>query len=511
MTAIKERNGKMNKTIGLAMAAVALTGAALAQQAVIPMVPDKPWTQGMWLPRFDAKRALAAQGGYDIVFLGDSITHNWEAEGKGREVWAKDYAEGTYKALNCGISGDRTEHLLWRLDHGQLDGLNPKALVLMIGTNNTGHREAWQESPTDTILGIQSILQRLTAKYPEAKIILHPIFPRGATTNDPCRVRNDLVNSVIRKLTDGQRILWCDFNSRLLTEDGTLEKTMAPDLLHPIAAGYEIWVEELKPFLDYALGKTDKAPRSKAKPAPTALAKAGPKTAIPDVKMYWLANTNPKVQARLRDKRAEEYANADRYYDVIWIGDSITHFWEHKGNDEVFKEKFSAYKIFNLGFGGDHTENLLWNVKYGGFLDGVHTRLITLMIGTNNTWGDSAEDIAAGIAACLKAIREKQPQAKVLLFPLLPREVAHKRGEKNFRRDRGNVDEIMPKQTKVNELIRPLADGKDVIFVDLVPKFTDAEGLPDVTLLGDGTHPNADGCRVWADAVLPIYKQILGF
>ena len=500
----------MNRKIALTLALIALAGAASALQSITPAVPDKPWTHGMWLPRFDAKRALAAEGGYDIVFLGDSITHNWEAEGKGREVWAKNFAEGPYKALNCGFSGDRTEHLLWRLDNGQLAGLKPKAFVLMIGTNNTGHREDWQESPTDTILGIQAILGRLAKEHPEAKVILHPIFPRGAATNDPMRVRNDLVNSVIRKFADGKRVLWCDFNSKLLMADGTLEKSMAPDLLHPIAAGYEIWAEELKPFLDYALGRTETVPKCAAAPAPTALATDGPKTARPDIKMYWLANKDPKVQPRIRDKRIEETANADRYYDAIWIGDSITHFWEHKGKCEVFKEKFGQYRILNLGFGGDHTENLLWNVKYGGFLDGVHTRLITLMIGTNNTWGDSAEDIAAGIAACVKAIRAKQPQAKLLLFTVLPREVAHKRGERDFRRKKPNVDEIMPKQTKVNELIRPLADGKDVILVDLCPKFTDAEGLPDVTLLGDGTHPNEDGYRVWADEVLPLYRKILG-
>jgi len=96
------------------------------------------------------------------------------------------------------------------------------------------------------------------------------------------------------------------------------------------------------------------------------------------------------------------------------------------------------------------------------------------------------------------------------LMPLLPREVAHKRGERDFRRKNANCDELMPKQTKVNELIRPLADGKQVIWCDLTAKFTDSEGLPDITLLGDGTHPNAAGYAVWADAVLPLYREILG-
>lgn len=247
----------MNKTIGLAMAAAALTGAAFAQQAVIPMVPDKPWTQGMWLPRFDAKRALAAQGDCAVAFVGDSITHNWEAEGKGREVWAKNFAEGTYKALNCGISGDRTEHVLWRLDHGQLDGLNPKAIVLMIGTNNTGHREAWQESPTDTILGIQSILGRLEEKFPETKVILHPIFPRGNGDEKSCaahekqRANNEKVNALIRGFADGKDVLWCDFNAKWTPDGGWgVPKELMPDGIHPSAAGYAIWRTALEPLLE---------------------------------------------------------------------------------------------------------------------------------------------------------------------------------------------------------------------------------------------------------------------
>jgi beta-glucosidase len=492
----------------LLLSVCAICASSFAQLAVTPSLPDKPWTNKMWLPRFDAKRELAATGRYDVVFIGDSITHGWER--RGTNVWAKNFADGKYRALNCGISGDRTEHVLWRLNRGQLDGASPKAIVLMIGTNNTGHRDRCQEPPTDTILGIHSILGELKRKFPKAKVVLHPIFPRGATTNDPMRVRNDLVNSVIRKFADGKRVIWCDFNSRMLTEDGVLEKSMMPDLLHPGEAGYQIWAEELKPYLDYALGYSKSLPAKKVKPAPTALPKQGPVTVIPDVKMYWLANGNPKVEPRIRNKRAEQCANVDRYYDAIWLGDSITHFWEKKNNIGVFADKFKDYRILNLGFGGDRTQNVLWNILHGGVLDGVHTRLVTLMIGTNNTWSDSAEDIAAGIAACVKAIRERQPQAKVILYTILPREVAHKRGERNFRRNKANVDEIMPKQTKINELIRPLADGKTVFLVDMTAKFTDGEGLPDIKLLPDGTHPGPEGYTVWADEVLPLFRQLIG-
>ena len=486
--------------------AIGACGLVFGQLAVTPALPEKSWTHKMWLPRFDDKKALATTNNYDIVFLGDSITHGWES--RGAKVWTENFAEGEYKALNCGISGDRTEHVLWRLYNGQLAHLSPKAFVLMIGTNNTGHRDFESEPPTDTVLGIQSILDHLKSKYPAAKIVLHPVFPRGATVNDPLRIRNDLVNSEIKAFADGKRVLWCDFNSRLLSTNGVMETSMAKDLLHPGEPGYVIWAEELKPYLDYALGKTKKAPKSTVPPAPTALKKDGPATTIPKIKNHWLNSPNPKVQRRIRAKRAEQCANIERYYDVVMIGDSITHFWEHKGNSDVFNAKFKGYRIFNAGFGGDRTQNVLWNVLYGGILEGVHARIVTLMIGTNNTWSDSAEDIAAGIKACVEAIRKKQPQAKLLLMPILPREVARKRGERDYTRKNGDM--VMPKQAKVNELIRPLADGTDVIWFDLTKEFTDSEGLPNVKLLPDGTHPGPEGYAVWADAFLPYLKKYVG-
>ena len=494
----------MKTKIGAAALAAFVCGAAFAQLAVTPAVPDKAWTRKMWLPRFDAKKALAGQGGYDVVFLGDSITHGWETAGA--KVWAENFEGGAYKALNCGFSGDRTEHLLWRLQNGQLAGLRPKAFVVMIGTNNTGHRDAEAEPPTDTILGIQSVVDWLVDNYPESKVVLHPIFPRGAAVDDPLRVRNDLVNREIRAFADGKTVLWCDFNSRLLATNGVMEASMAKDLLHPGEDGYRIWARELKPFLDYALGLSGKAPKSSAPPAPTALAANASTATTPRIKQCWLNLRGGKgFPPRIRQKRAEQCANADRYYDAVLIGDSITHFWERSQRVEVFNEKFRGYKIFNAGFGGAGTQHTLWNILHGGLLDGIQTRLITLMIGTNNTWGNTPEEIAAGIKACVEAIRRRQPQAKLLLMPILPREVAHKRGDRDLTRKNGEI--VMPKIAKVNELIRPLADGKDVVWFDITAKFLDAEGLPDIRLLPDGTHPGPEGYAIWADALLPYLRE----
>ena len=162
-----------------AVAAAFICGTAFAQLSVTPALPDKNWTHCMWLPRFDAKKALAGSNSYDVVFLGDSITHGWE--GRGAKVWEKNFADGEYKALNCGISGDRTEHVLWRLYNGQLAELSPKAFVIMIGTNNNSSKDT---KPENVASAIEQLVAKIRAKQPKAKIVLHPIFPRGNSAQE---------------------------------------------------------------------------------------------------------------------------------------------------------------------------------------------------------------------------------------------------------------------------------------------------------------------------------------
>jgi lysophospholipase L1-like esterase len=312
-----------------------------------------------WLQRFDAKRAeCTTNTDVNIVFLGDSITHNWETQGK--KVWAENFAEGPYKAVNCGISADRTENLIWRLEHGQLGPLVPKAFVLLIGTNNLGHRD----SPCDTIAAIRRIVALLRIHYPTAKVVLHPIFPRGAKADVPSRVRNEIVNRQIRFLADGERILWCDFNAKLLEADGTLTREMAPDLLHPSEAGYRIWASELKTFLDFALGRASVAPAGAAQSKPADCGKAADVPHMCD----W-------IDIRTAKKRGEIERNKGLYYDAVMIGDSITHNWEDHG-EVVQRELLGDFKILNLGFGGDKTQDILWMVGEGGLLDGFLTRSI---------------------------------------------------------------------------------------------------------------------------------------
>ena len=227
--------------------AVLMAGSVIAQQLSTTPVPR----DAGWVKRVESTTAKAKQGGWELVFIGDSITDFWQNRGKAE--WDKYF--GQYKALNLGVSADRTEHVLWRLDNGELEGYQPKLFVVMIGTNNNGHRKPEQESTADTVAGIKAILDKLGQKAPQSKVLLLAIFPRGATPQDACRVRNEAVNAEIQKFADNKRVFWRNINDKLLQPDGTLSKEIMPDLLHPNAKGYAIWAEAITPFVKETLGK----------------------------------------------------------------------------------------------------------------------------------------------------------------------------------------------------------------------------------------------------------------
>src|SRR5213594_991088 len=181
-----------------------------------------------------------------VIFIGDSITQGWEGEGK--EVWAKYYAHRN--AVNLGIGGDRTQHVLWRFDHGNLDGLKPKAAVIMIGTNNSNGEDNTVDQIAD---GVTAIVRKLRDRLPDTKILLLPIFPRGENFNNQ-RGKILQVNQVLQKLADGRNVLWVDFGYKFVTPEGRIPRDLMPDYLHLSPAGYEIWADSMEPVLGKILG-----------------------------------------------------------------------------------------------------------------------------------------------------------------------------------------------------------------------------------------------------------------
>ena len=187
------------------------------------------------------KDLAAKNGKVGVLFVGDSITDGWRRQG--RKVFEQSY--GSMDPLNIGIGGDRTQHVLWRLDHGEVEGISPKAAVLMIGTNNLG-----SNSNDEIVAGVTKIVQTLRSKLPQTTVLLLGIFPRGAKADDSARARIKAINTELQQLDDGGKtVKYLDIGDKFLAADGSLPRDVMPDALHPNEMGYQIWAEAMAPTL----------------------------------------------------------------------------------------------------------------------------------------------------------------------------------------------------------------------------------------------------------------------
>ena len=321
----------------------------------------------------------------------------------------------------------------------------------------------------------------------------------GAKADAPVRARNTVVNKEIAKLANGSDVLWCDFGDQFLAPDGTLPAEVMPDRLHPAAFGYEIWASAVLPFLDFALDSKDGdgrlfpnryAPRAD----PRQFVLDGPRETIPHSKypgIGWWGRGRPEL------KRAE-IVDGPKEYDIVFVGDSITHRWEQvpgcPDGSPVLEEMRKTYSILDIGYGGDQTQDVIWRLL-NGELEGYRTRLFMVMIGTNNR--GRPENIAAGVKRILSILREKHPEAKVLLLPIFPRGATPQ-------------DEHRLRNERVNAIIKGYADGKDVLWHDFNAKFLQPDGSISKDVMPDFLHPNKKGYEIWRDAVMPMFRSILG-
>lgn len=195
-----------------------------------------------WLVRVMENNAKARQraGEIHLVFDGDSITDSWP-RGGGR-IWKDRYEK--IGVVDFGIAGDRTQNVLWRLKNGQMDGLKPRLIVLLIGTNNIPKDDA-----DGIVAGISEIVEEYRRRCPDAVILLQGIFPRGKNDN-PLRTKIKMVNERIAKLADGDKVIYFDFGEKFLNPDGSMSAEVMPDFLHPASKGYAIWAEAIQPMID---------------------------------------------------------------------------------------------------------------------------------------------------------------------------------------------------------------------------------------------------------------------
>jgi beta-glucosidase len=220
---------------------------AFASSATTPVPrPDKWWKDRQAATN---KRVEELQDKSQLIFVGDSITQGWE--GAGKQVWADHYDK--YNAINLGFSGDRTQHVLWRLENGNLKGLKPKAAVVMIGTNNSNGED---NTPAQIADGVRAIVEKLRESLPDTKILLVAIFPRGENPN-PQRGKVLEANQIMRKLVDNKNVFWVDFGYKFLNDEGEIPSDIMPDFLHPNEKGYEIWAQSLERPLRRVMGSAE--------------------------------------------------------------------------------------------------------------------------------------------------------------------------------------------------------------------------------------------------------------
>ena len=247
----------------LGFMALALLGGCLSSNSATQAslrLDYPPERRARWEEKHREYVARAQAGGVDVLFLGDSITEYWRD--RGRAVWDREFT--AFRAANFGLSGDRTQNVLWRITHGELDGISPRVVVLMIGTNNLGpgfgrdgitiskDSVTPENTPAQIVKGVQRIVHELCARLPNAKILLFGVLPRGESPTDPLRLKVQKINQGLARLVSSQ-VVFLNMAADFLAANGTLPREIMPDLVHPNERGYEIWASALRTPLRRAL------------------------------------------------------------------------------------------------------------------------------------------------------------------------------------------------------------------------------------------------------------------
>lgn len=412
--------------------------------------------------RHQSMVARMNKGNVDLLMVGDSITHNWESNGK--EVWEEFY--GKRNAMNFGIGGDQTQHVLWRLENSPLEKIAPKLAVVMIGTNNIGRPDRC--TPEQIIEGIVKIIDVMKTRLPKTKILLLEIFPRDKNPDSERRIKINTINKALREIYGNERVAnvkLYSINTFFLDKDRVLPEDLMPDFLHPNAKGYRIWAKTIEPIVADLLGPL-------------------PQEAVgsPKNDQWWMNRFNSKNDVL---KKGDA--------DVLAIGDSITHFWETQGQ-EIWKKYFGDLKAVNLGISGDRTENVIWRLEHYDFSK-VNPKLAIVLIGVNNAaQSGRPENIAMGNRKICEILHEKFPKMKILVLNIFPW------GDKN---DKQKHEKI----AAINHLLPfYLRDLYYVTQMDISHLFKDSEGniLPKV--MPDFCHPSKEGYERWARALNDIIQ-----
>jgi lysophospholipase L1-like esterase len=358
-----------------------------------------------------------------------------------------------------------------------LENIRPKVVVLMIGTNNIP-LAGGGDPPEQIAAGVSRIVYWIRRET-SAKVLLLGVFPRGQTKNAPARPMVKAINERLAKLDDGRNVRYLDLAPKFMNPDETISKEIMPDFLHLSAKGYELWAEGMEPLLTEMLkSATPGAPTTQkaTDPAP----KFDPVTGAPDANFME------------RHKKLLEKAKAGGI-DLLFLGDSITEGWK---DNEVWQKFYSPRKAANFGIGGDRTQHVLWRIN-NGELEGLNPKVVVLLIGTNNMKWNAPRDVAAGVTDIVQTVRSKTG-AKVLLLGVFPR-------------GQDDREPLRPRIVELNRLISQLDNGQTIRYIDFGRRFLENDGVSIAKdIMPDALHLSPKGYQIWADAMEPTLKEMLG-
>ena len=492
---------RLRLALTLIAAGCALTPAVtVAQVPAAIIAPDPAVTptdrlgEGWWRDRHQAILAtVASHPDPQVILIGDSITNNYDKaklpDENFQPTWQTFYAPRA--ALNLGFSGDTAANVLWRLQQGEVAGLHPRVVMLLIGTNDTG---VAGRSAADTQRGIDAVVADLEVRLPDAKILLLGILP--SAISDAKSASDEVVNRYLAGTYGvNPRVTYLDIGSIFLKADGSLDASLFCDPrlpqhykpLHPDTIGQHMMAEAIEPTLARMLGEPPCMPLVAMTDTDTALI---PVPRLEQDSYDWYARHQAEL-ALARDMKPS----------VVLIGDSITHFWggmpgaARVGGPVSWQHAFGDARVFNLGFGWDRTQNVLWRLREGEF-DGVTPATVVINIGTNNLTGsdharaNTPAETVAGVEAIVRAVQARSPASRIVVMAIFPR------GRLIESAYRGPI-------LATNRLLaRRFGHALGITYLDIGASFLTRDGTRPAALMPDETHPSEAGYAIWADALI---------
>ena len=450
---------------------------------------EEPW----WAARHKSiLEAVHNQPDTQLLMIGDSIINNYDKPKPPDENFAPTWNEfyAPRKALNLGFSGDTTANLLWRLDHGEVEGIHPKVAVLLIGTNNTGHAD---ETAEQTEGGIDAVIGDLEQRLPETRILLMALLPSDVSPSKT--LRDQAVNAHLATCyAEDPRVAYLDIGS-IFFKDSALNTAIFYDprlpshnkALHPDTVGQRRMAEAIEPTLARMLDDAPRVPLTSMSDINTALIPV-PRLELDSYDWYARHHAELELQKKIKPR-------------VVMIGDSITHFWDgdplgnHQNGPTSWQHVFGNMPVINMGFGWDRTQNVLWRLRQGEF-EGIHPAWVVLAIGTNNLTSTSnsrastPEEIVDGISAICTEIHQRSPQSRIVLMAIFPR---GSRPDNPYRAAIRNTNHLLEQK---------FANAPSITYLDIGRQFLAPDRSLPASMMPDGTHPSDAGYLLWADALI---------